>query len=424
MNPGGPGGSGVEFLINALELLQNTLGLDNNLIGFDPRSVNSSGPDVSCFPGVENTYEVYMQNHFGNAVDVNSSSSIANAWAQAGAFGDWCTRVHGGANDSSKYVNTVATAEDMLYYTEVLAESNGEDRNSSQLYYYGASYGTVLGATFASLFPDRIGRMILDGVVDSEDYYQGKWEANLYDADAAVETFWTYCYEGGNASCSFWDVSPEAIEARWYKVINQLKVQPIPVTDPTVVSIPAIVTYTDFKTLLESAPYSPSVYYPILANVLAELEVGNGSLLAQLSGAGINYLESCEISPPAVYNEAEPRYFIACNDANGRFNLSTVEDFTENVDYLYNQSQWLGEAWAAGTSVVCRSLDIKSPDNQILTGVPSANSTSNPILFLANTLDPVTPKRGAEKMSSLFGGSRVLTQDCVGHSTEAACGGL
>jgi hypothetical protein len=80
----------------------------------------------------------------------------------------------------------------------------------------------------------------------------------------------------------------------------------------------------------------------------------------------------------------------------------------------------LGEAWAAGTSVVCRSLNVKAPENQIFTGVPSADETSNPILFIGNTLDPVTPLRQAEKMSSKFGGSRVLTQDSVGHTSEAA----
>ncbi|KAF2662120.1 hypothetical protein K491DRAFT_710077 [Lophiostoma macrostomum CBS 122681] len=416
-NPGGPGGSGVTFLISALELLTEAFGTDNNIVSFDPRGVNNSGPDVSCFPGVKNTAQLYGRG-WGSAVDVNSTSSIATAWAQAGAFGDWCTAAHSGANDTAKYANTIATAQDMLHYTEVLAASNGEDKDSSELWYYGASYGTVLGSTFASLFPDRVGRIILDGVVDGEDYYQGKWEANLFDADAAVKSFFTYCYEGGSSSCAFWDESPEAIEDRWNNVLAKLEAEPITVINTTVVSTPTIVTITDFKNVLLQVPYSPSVYFPILANVLAELEQGNGDGLALYSGEGASL--QCSDSSPLVYNEIEPRFFIACNDANGRFNLSTVEDFTENADYLYNQSHLLGEAWAAATAVICRKLDIKAPQNQIFTGVPSANETSHPILFIGNTVDPVTPLRGAKKMSSKFGGSRVLTQDSVGHTSEAA----
>jgi pimeloyl-ACP methyl ester carboxylesterase len=417
VNPGGPGGSGVQFLRQGLELLQQQFGTLNNIVGFDPRGVNNSGPDLSCFPGTKNTLPLYNPD-FGKAVDANSSLSLLNTWAQAGAFGEWCNGVHG-PDSPSKYANTIATATDMLHYVELAAEANGEQKEDAKLWYYGASYGTVLGSTFATLFPDRVGRMILDGVVDGEDYYKGGWGSNLPDADAAVESFFQYCFDGGAEACVFWDESPEAIQARFEAVFTDIAASPIIVVDRAVIQAPAILTISDLKSVIVNVPYAPSVYFPILAQVMLELEQRNGSSLASLLGGGAR-LDECAPDNVSIAQQIEPRYYIACNDADGRTNFSTVESWTEHVDQLVKQSKYLGEAWASGTSVNCRSLDVYSPESQVLVGTPSTNSSSTPILFIGNTLDPVTPLRAAKKMSGLFGGSRLLTQNSVGHCSSAA----
>lgn len=384
----------------------------------DPRGVNNSGPDLSCFPGRDGTAQLYDEEFF-KAVDVNSSTSMAETFAKAGAFGDWCTAAHSSANDTAKYVNTVATSADMLHYAEVLAESKGERKTDAKLWYYGGSYGTVLGTTFAALFPDRIGRMILDAVVDVEDYYQGKWAANLPDTDAAIRTFFKYCFEAGREKCDFWSDSSEVIEAHFNAVVADLEANPIIVADRNLVDTPTIVTITDFKALLSTAPYAPSDLYPILAQALAEIEQRNGTTLYSFTGNGGRLDDNCgETNPNAP--DIEPRHFIACNDGNGRYNLSTMEEWTKHVEFLVNQSKYVGEVWAAASSINCRNLNIRAPESQVFTGVPSANETSTPILFISNTLDPVTPLRAGKKMSALFGGSRILVQNSVGHGSLAA----
>ncbi|KAF2872346.1 TAP-like protein-domain-containing protein [Massariosphaeria phaeospora] len=409
--------------MNGLPDLIQALGTQNNIISFDPRGVNNSGPDLSCFPGKDNTALLYPQD-YGMPVDINSTRSLAETWARADAFGQWCSKVHGDSNSTSqaKYANTVATATDMLRYTEVLAASKGETAKESKLLYYGVSYGTVLGSTFAALFPNRIERMILDGVVDVEDYYLGKWESNLPDTDAAISSFFKYCFEGGEEACGFWSKSPEAIETRFHAVLDNLRDNPIIVVGD--VDFPVIVTYSHFQLLLANVPYAPSALFPLLASTLTSLEQGNGALLASYLSLG-QRVDECAIDPlTAPVGDLEPRQFIACTDGNGRFNLSTFDSFVAHVDLLVDQSHYLGETWAAGTSVNCRSLNIRAPESQIFTGTPSADSTSNPILFIGNTLDPVTPLRAAEKMSKLFGGARLLTQNSVGHgfmSADSSC---
>lgn len=413
INPGGPGASGVQLLRQNVPLFQEVFGTDNNIVGFDPRAVNNSGPSVSCFPGQHNTAALYDPD-FRKPVDANDTKSMVETWARAGAFGEWCTHVHSGANSSAKYVNTPATATDMLRYTEVLAKSKGEDPSKSQLWYYGASYGTVLGSTFAALFPDRVGRMILDGVVDGEDYYQAKWEANLPDADAIIRSFFTFCYDAGKDLCPFWSDSASAIEARFDAIVENIKAHPMIVTNASHVDYPVIVTYTDFKQVLLGVPYIPLYYFPMMAEALVALEQGDASLVAEAARVGTRN-DRCNTD--VELGDVEPQLFIACNDGAGRFNLSDYDAWEDHVALLVAQSQYLGEGWAPGVSVNCRSLDIRPPESQLFTGPPSADNTSTPILFASNTLDPVTPHRAAEKMSKLFGGSGLITQDAVGHCT-------
>jgi hypothetical protein len=103
-------------------------------------------------------------------------------------------------------------------------------------------------------------------------------------------------------------------------------------------------------------------------------------------------------------------------DAAGRYNLSSEQKWEEHVARLNAQSKWAGNAWAS-IALVCKDLDIVPPSDQRIYGVPSANATASPILFIGNAVDPVTPIGGAYKMAGLFGGSRVLKQNSVGHCT-------
>lgn len=416
LNPGGPGGSGVSFLLRNYRLLQEQLGAEHNLVGFDPRGVRNSGPDLSCFPGESNTERLYSRD-LNEAVDVSNPESLRELYAKAGAWGQWCSNAH--RNSDAKYANTVATAIDMLRYTELLAKENGQDPHESQLWYSGLSYGTVLGSTFAAMYPDRVGRMILDGVVDGEDYFLGAWGSNLPDADEAFSYFFQACYQVGQELCDFWAASPSAIQARFEAVVDKLSLHPIPVADR---QTPAIITISDLKNSIAQAPYDPLTYFPELASMLVDLESDPAPLAARLMGIGLRN-DNCskdDIRPERY----EPRQIIACNDAAGRFNLSNYNLFVSHVDSVVNQSHYMGEAWISGTSVMCRSLDIRPPESQIFNDYPGARNTRNPILFVSTLLDPVTPLRAARKMRARFGGAGLLVQNSVGHaslSVKSSC---
>ncbi|ORX97553.1 TAP-like protein-domain-containing protein [Clohesyomyces aquaticus] len=418
INPGGPGGSGVDYLINALPYFIAAGGSQNNYVGFDPRGVNNSGPDLSCFPGRHGTNNLY-ERELGLPPDVNDPRTLVEQWSRAGAFGEWCSQVHSSGNSTAKYANTVATATDMLHYTELLAKSKGEDATKSKLWYWGVSYGTVLGTTFASLFPSRIGRMVVDGVVDGEDYYAGKWEANVVDADAAVQSFFTYCHDAGASNCPLWASSPSAIESRYHDIIDTLKSRPALVNTPELSDFPTIVTYRDYQNIFLSTLYAPDVYFPILAQGLLALESGNASVIARFTGTGIRP-EKCDLPTARSARDLEPLPFIACADANGRYLLNDYDAYVNHVRILANSSHYVGEAWSF-LALDCRKLNIRAPSSQVLPDgtYPSASNTSSPLLFVSNTIDPVTPLRSARKMAARFGGAGLLVQDAVGHSSQS-----
>lgn len=135
-NPGGPGASGIIALTQDLDAYLDAFGTDYNLVSFDPRGVNNSGPDLSCFRGQKGTSMLYDQEAF-LPLDADDIKTYRKAFQDSAAWGDFCTDAHSGANDTAKYANTIATATDMLHYTELLAKSKGQDPKKSELWYYG-----------------------------------------------------------------------------------------------------------------------------------------------------------------------------------------------------------------------------------------------------------------------------------------------
>lgn len=240
-NPGGPGDSPIGVILAQIRTIRSDVGDKHNVIGIDPRGVNNGGIDLGYFPNDQQDSDMFTTG-FVTSVNSRSNDSLTKQWAVAGGWGDLCTSTH--AHDSTMYASTSAVAQDKLQFIETLYGSS--DR---KLWYYGTSYGTVLGLTFATLYPDRVGRMLLDWVVDLEDYYSGQWKKNINDIDKTLADFFATCHSGGPANCAFYASSPTEIETQFVAIQDMLRKQPILVTESAVVRVPTNVTYE----LLESA---------------------------------------------------------------------------------------------------------------------------------------------------------------------------
>ena len=149
LNPGGPGGSGVDYARAARGVLTSQLADAYDVVGFDPRGVVSSTP-VDCLEDSE------LDVLFAADGTPDTPQEVAELAEASTLLGEGCQTL---SPDVAPYMDTESAARDMDILRAVLGDE--------QLNYLGKSYGTYLGAQYAELFPDRVGRVVLDGVLPS-----------------------------------------------------------------------------------------------------------------------------------------------------------------------------------------------------------------------------------------------------------------
>jgi pimeloyl-ACP methyl ester carboxylesterase len=362
MSPGGPGGSGVDLLLAYAPLLGQMLGEEYNFISYDPRGVNNSGLVLDCFQNNTEARVAFTRLHRTGVTKINASStSLAMQFYSASIYGEWCNdAVENGGSESryGYYVTTPAAAHDLRTFIEAEARLAGRPPADARLWAYGVSYGTVVGSTFAAMFPNRVGRMVLDGVLDAELYYENDWGGFLDQADEAMGEFARLCYSAGPERCSFWGPSMVNITERLDGIIQGLQDHPVPmsmVQDQNREDLPALVTYSDLKALFLNTIYNPLSRFPSMADTLHELERGNVSSLA---GA---FAGSDSIS--------DSRLAILCADSYRRNRLTTLEEFRRYAEYTMNKSMYIGDMYPIYIeNILCRSLRMQLPDSMVVQG--------------------------------------------------------
>ncbi|KAJ6104298.1 hypothetical protein N7523_010618 [Penicillium sp. IBT 18751x] len=402
--PGGPGGSGVDLLLTYQNLMGQMFGDQYNFISFDPRGVNNSGLHLDCFSEDVKARSAFYQLHRTGTTNV-SSTSLEEQYYSSSIYGKWCNHAVENHSPNSYYVTTPAVAHDLLTFIEAEAEMTGQSPSNAKLWCYGISYGTVIGSTFASMYPDRVGRMILDGVLNAEQYYNNYWTDNVDQMDEAMKTFSTFCHSAGPEKCSFWGPTAANITARMDDIMRQLQNRPVPLSGVEDADLPTMVTYSDLKSLFLNTLYTPLAKFPRMANILHQAERGNVSALAGM------YKQLNSIT--------DARLAITCTDSYRRNRLTTIEEFKIWAEYTISKSKYIGDIYPTFLeSILCRSFRPQLPDSMAVQGEISALNmpTSFPILFASNTIDPITPLTSARKMSSRFARSALLMQEAVGHT--------
>ncbi|KAL4894958.1 Alpha/Beta hydrolase protein [Aspergillus ambiguus] len=390
INNGGPGQSGVSFLMRFPSQLREAFGAQYNLVSFDPRGVNNSGLGVDCFAGDTTARKQFTKQFYGLVSDA-SESAKKTGYDASNTYGQACSSALA-KNTAAKYISTPAVAQDLLTYAQAENKALGEPEEEAKLWLYAMSYGTVIGTTFASLFPNNVGRLIMDGVFDDEDYYNGNWESHNYDSDKAVVSFAHFCHEAGQDTCAFWSPSPQKIMDRIDGMMAELRGK-----SPMV--------YSNLVHTLMLSVYSPLMMFPNLAKSLAMLEKGNSSSVAA-SGSFLSLGSDAQV-------------LIPCIDSYGLARLDSQEEYDDYASLLISGSKYIGPAMIQlNPRSLCHKIDLDLPTGPSFSGSlpPSSKKTAFPILFTSNSIDPITPIRGAQKMVRAFPGSSLLTQESVGHT--------
>ncbi|KAJ5656089.1 hypothetical protein N7507_008039 [Penicillium longicatenatum] len=328
---GGPGGSGVNLARlhgkNIQTIIDSPLSPDDpeskfekyfDIVAFDPRGVGFTTPSFTCF--VNSQQRLFWQ--IASATDGlpgSSNMAFSRTWARKKALAEVCDKV--GDERISTRINTPVVAMDLAAIVKALAvwmeERTGNcHQESNKLQYWGFSYGTLLGETFASMYPQLVGRLVLDGVVDSDLHYAGTFDRDIYDADAIMERFSVYCHRAGPLKCPlFSEKGPEYILSSLDTIVAYSKN-----TTKSVVSAhgPEIVTYNDIQRIIRDSLYQPFKEFEGLAHALHNLANGDGSIIANRKQVSSLFFE------PTDYAE-ETVGAISCTDGLDQTNM-TKED--------------------------------------------------------------------------------------------------
>ncbi|ETI28736.1 hypothetical protein G647_01187 [Cladophialophora carrionii CBS 160.54] len=397
-NPGGPGGSGVQFVIGRAQQLMTVLGGQFNLIGFDPRGVNNTLPYV-CDSDLYDGVPLLLS----NASDVAIGQNFANAEIQA-------AQCLAATKDIGGLIGTAFVARDMARIVDAL----GED---GLLRYWGFSYGTVLGATFAAMFPEKVGKIVIDGNVNVHEYYSGWDVSTLASVDGTVAGFFSGCVTSELCALAGLNQTAEQLAQTVDDLLESLKTNPLPVTIKGHANnellapyegTSMLIDYSTVKQVMFSQLYSPDAW-PLLAEGLQFLLTGNLTgffeVFTILTGGGEGgesdqALQGIEFGEQALRTD----------------NLTTLDPL---ISAVTASSKWGGLDFGLVNAI--QSVRWKQTAKEIYSGDWHVQ-TKHPILIIGNSYDPATPLISAQNTSASFEGSVVLQHNGYGHTSLAQPG--
>jgi pimeloyl-ACP methyl ester carboxylesterase len=380
MNPGGPGGSGMSTAASLVDQVKNNeLGQRFDLVGFDPRGVGSSQPQVHCLTAPERDAERLMD------LDVDTSpTGVARTESQERTDDAECASRTG--TDVLAHIGTREVVRDV----DVLRSALGD----ATLSYLGYSYGTLIGTSYAEEFPGNVRAMILDGAIDpaqdsvTQSINQGRGFQQAFDA------FDAWCT--GRADCALGKDTGQAVNA-FHALVLRL------ITHPAAVSDGRSLSYTDATTGAIQALYLPELWASLNQGLL-ELAQGDGDNLMRL--ADLYYGRS----PDGTYStDMDAFQAILCVDD------PPIKD--RNVARKAD----------AQFRVVAPFLNDGQPPSPALdncafwpvppTGGPHRPQTPGlpPVMVISTTHDPATPYQAGVTLAHDLNG-RLLTLDGTQHT--------
>jgi pimeloyl-ACP methyl ester carboxylesterase len=378
-NPGGPGGSAAGSPTEDLAKdLTKPMREAFDVVGMDPRGTGEGAP-VDCVSD-RSTDRLYTQDP-----SPDDATEVAAFWKVWREFGASCLESSPGL---SMHVSTEEAARDF----DIARAALGAKR----LDFVGYSYGAQLGATYATLFPRKVGHMVLDGGFDSSLTWTDAWAQQSKGFHVALQHYAQDCIQH---DCPLGDSESEVFNAMRV-VLDQADHRSIPAKGKP--ELTEGLAYTG----IFYATYGADLW-PDLTAALVAAQAGNGTKLRTMA---FEYLGR---NPDGTYldniNEAFPT--ISCNDASERL---TARQVRAVVPRFVKGSPLLGRADAWTMTSVCAGFP-PALHPQMKVHAPNAR----PILVLGSTGDPATPIAWSEALTSQLGSAVLLTRQGEGHLSYA-----
>lgn len=380
-NPGGPGASGYDWVLESSDFLGTKKLRENfNILGFDPRGVGRSSA-VSCLTDAETDEFLYNVTGF----ELGSDEDLEFSRVAIKDFGAKCLE---GTGDLLAHVDTVSAAKDM----DVLRAVLGQEK----LHYLGYSYGSLLGTTYATLFPDRVGQFVLDGAIDPtvSDEQQTLFQIEAFEK--ALMAFLEACEQ--YTDCPFTGFVEGDLETI-KEFFLELESKPLPTQSGRELTIWAAVTGLIMPLYSES-------YWPYLATAFdMALNKGQGDVFMLLAD---QYNDRGDDGTYST-NILAANYAISCLDSRSSTNIFSMR---RQNSALLEAAPTLGRYWQFG-ALRCESwpFEVKQqPVSYKATGAPT-------ILVVGTTGDPATPYSQAQALAGrILDDAFLLTYNGEGHT--------
>jgi pimeloyl-ACP methyl ester carboxylesterase len=393
VNYGGPGGTAVDRTqANGAARFGPTITNNFDLVAFDPRGVGQSTPSIDCKANQE------TQGIYSKPFTTPENLDVGALIAKDKTYIQQCISLN---KEILPYVSTANVARDMDGIRAAMGDS--------KLNYFGYSYGTFLGATYASLFPDNYRAIVLDGPVDANAYINNP-SAGLREQSAAFEVALGRFFQACAAFQSFCQFGGADPWAAFDKLVSDASIVPIPV--PATSSDPRPVDGDDVNAAAAIAMYSKR-NWAALASALSLASTGDGSGIRSLADAfwGRN--------DDGTFDPGGDRYFtIGAVEQRYSPDIQTYLDAGDNAWGIFTHT-----FWNTGYSEVNYALwPIHARD--AFRGPFRASPTSPKVLVVATTYDPATPYRGARRLVKQLGNAELLTMVGDGHTAfprNSAC---
>jgi pimeloyl-ACP methyl ester carboxylesterase len=379
VNPGGPGGSGVDFATQAASSLGSAVREQYGVVGVDPRGVGRSEPALDCLD--DEGLDAWV------ATDQTPDDDVELARLEEAdqRFGRGCVERSGAL---ASHVTTVEAARDMDVVRAVL----GDD----ELSYYGASYGTALGATYAALFPDRVGRLVLDGAVAPDLTVVESAAGQNEGFQRALEAYLQDCVRD---DCPLGDDVAEA-QRTIGEVLDGLDEQPLKVGRRELTQTQGF--YGIAVTLYGKENW------PYLTQALEQVLDDDGSLLLSLS----DFYFDRDADGSYTTNGTEAFQAISCLDASGQPAPSDAEVAAATRQFR-EVSPVFGDFFSAGLDT-CEGWAATSRAPAQVTDVAAVGAA--PILVVGTTRDPATPYEWSQRLADALDSGVLLTREGDGHT--------
>ena len=376
VNPGGPGSRGTTYAAAAGRILGPDLLANLDVVGFDPRGVGRSAP-VDCLTDAE-------LDDF-TATDPTPEDA-AEARAYAAAQEDFFAGCVERTGEQLGHVSTVEVARDM----DVLRAALEDPR----LVYLGASYGTELGATYAELFPERVGRMVLDAGVDPSLSTVEESMGQAGGFETALRSYVAHCTE--DVSGCYLGTDLQGGLDKIAGLLDRVQEEPLPTGGDR-----ELTGGLAFYGLV--FPLYDADLWPLLDQALRAAIDGDGTALATLadlylSRQGGRYAD----------NSAEAIYAVRCLDDPTSVPVADVPGLVPDFEEV---SPTFGEAFAWGM-VGCRGVQVEAAEP-----APEIDAAgAAPILVVGTTRDPATPYEWSVALADQLESGVLVTRDGDGHT--------